>query len=109
MTTNQKIAQKLRETAAKLIRRAEELEAGKLPTAHVSRPTCLYGTERPCQKCGGKIVIDCNNPDVEKQTVSPGYCRTCQYFTAGSAGLQSGMSADETVSVRDNPCPYDPL
>ncbi len=82
MITNQEIAQKLRETAARLIKRAEELEAG------IDYRKCQSGyyTGKPftgCRTCGGKLVI-CSHPAIAaKQRNSKG-CNpaNCKYFTA---------------------------
>ncbi|MFA6716756.1 MAG: hypothetical protein WCS27_15350 [Victivallaceae bacterium] len=87
MTTNQKIARKLRETAAKLIKRAEELEAGKHPTSHIPRPTCIHGeyTDEPfngCKTCGNPKVVICSCPDVVGKRRNGNGCNAanCRYF-----------------------------
>ncbi len=76
---------------------AETVKALKKQLTHMIG--CIHGTKRPCRKCGGKIIIECSNSKVEKQTVSPGYCASCPHFTTGSAGLQSGMSATLTLKT----------
>lgn len=86
MITNQEIAQKLRETAARLIKQAEELEAG------IDRNKCQDGeyTDEPftgCRTCGGKRVI-CSNPKVVGKRRNGRNCRPydektgtgCKYF-----------------------------
>ncbi|MDD5599079.1 MAG: hypothetical protein PHV82_14120 [Victivallaceae bacterium] len=66
--------------------------------------------------CKGN-AIKCSHPDLDRETknrlseiMTTRKCNamSCKYFTAGSDGRQSGTS-DASVSVRDNPCPYDPL
>jgi hypothetical protein len=108
MTTNQKIAQKLRETAAKLIKRAEELEAGKLTTYNsqlTTRIKCIFGkyTDEPfngCKTCGSPKVVVCGHSKVVGKRRNSNGCNAagCKHFeidpasSEDFAGIKSGVA-----------------
>lgn len=83
MQTNLKQAEILRETAARLIKQAEELEAG------VDRHQCKHGTytnelfnTHSCKTCGKPKVVICNNPQVIGKRRNSKGCNAqkCKYF-----------------------------
>lgn len=70
----------LRETAARLIKQAEELEAG------INRNKCIHGknTGNPvdtgdCTSCGKPTWIKCNNNKVVGNRVSSNVCKSCRH------------------------------
>ena len=79
MQINLKQAKILRETAARLIKQAEELEAG------IDRSKCKHGeyTNEPftgCKTCGASKVVICNNKKVvgkrrNSKGCNPGKCK----------------------------------
>ena len=76
-------ARVLREMAARLIKQAEELEAG------IDRSKCKHGeyTNIPfngCKTCGKKYRVICSNEKVKHKIVNSGICNSqkCPYFTA---------------------------
>ncbi len=88
MTIREKQAQILREKAARLIRQADELEAG------IDRSKCVYGTytNEPfgsCKTCGNPKVVICSNPKIVGKKRNGNGCNKagCKRFEAGNAGL----------------------
>ena len=80
MKTNLKQANNLRETAAKLIKRAEELEAG------IDRNKCTYGeyTNIPfkgCKTCGNAVRVICSHKKINPKIRNSGGCnpQNCIY------------------------------
>lgn len=80
---NIKQAKILRETAARLIKRAEELEAG------IDHRQCKHGTctnelfnTRGCKTCGKPKVVICNHPKVIGKRRNSKGCNAvnCKYF-----------------------------
>jgi hypothetical protein len=83
MKINLKQAKILRETAARLIKQAEELEAG------IDRRKCKDGTytDEPfnthgCKTCGNPKVVICNHPKVIGKRRNSKGCNSasCKYF-----------------------------
>lgn len=92
MTTNEKIAQKLRETAAKLIKQAEELETG------IDRSKCSHGEytkelfdTHGCKTCGSPKVVICSNPKVIGKRRNSKTCTpvNCKYFSNDKAEISA--------------------
>ena len=105
MKTNLKNAKILRETAAKLIKQAEELEAG------IDRNKCVDGEDTgervktgDCKTCGNPTWIICKNKKVVADRVNSNYCKNCKHFkslklnkiNAGCNGNEADESALKT-------------
>jgi len=80
MNTNIKQAKILRETAARLIKQAEELEAG------IDCNKCIHGeyTNKKftgCKTCGAKLVI-CSNQKIAAKNRNDKLCNSqkCKHF-----------------------------
>jgi hypothetical protein len=87
MKINLKQAKILRETAARLIKQAEELEAG------IDRRKCKDGINtgekvnvNGCKTCGSPTWIICNNKKVAANRVNSNRCnpQNCKYFQSVS-------------------------
>ena len=81
MTNKEKIIKQIEKNIKQLESDPKEADTIKALRKQIrSMRHCKYGSKESCKPCGGKIVIKCSNPEVTKQTVSPGYCKNCKDF-----------------------------
>jgi hypothetical protein len=83
MTTNEKQAKILRETAAKLLKQADELEAG------IDRNKCIHGeytnelfNTHGCKTCGAPKLVICSNLKITAKKRNGKLCnkQSCKHF-----------------------------
>jgi len=93
MNTKLKQAQIFRKTAAKLIKQAEELEAG------IDRNKCKYGeyTDIPfknCKSCGDPKLVICSNSKVIGKKRNGKLCNPagCKYFKNSTYNINKKSS-----------------